>query len=364
MLIADLTGVGVAAFWVVLLIRLPEMLRQKEFRSMYFSVVTLGLSVTLYYQPIALLLAELFGSAKPCNIGMNLWGVLTSGVVAALVARELRPDAVKLVYGLTAAGLAVIAVMGQTVSHGSIGCATNLNLPWWDVYWWVLCTAWASSMAWAVFLCVKSIQAASRIPALTATMYCFLIGFASSLLFWVGIWGFLVFRPAWVLAALPIVLLFHIWFHTVGLSIGVAAAAVGRFKKLRSMHQRLWLLAHLEKLEQNPSAGAVSMHAGLWKDFARNTRLGLYRAEVQILDSLAVLEDQIAVAVGESPSSSKAAAIVEFYHSTEGRGMQGAVVFDTLAHLVRELNEGNEIRGDFQDWSGRRHAVAGHPGVH
>lgn len=352
MLIENLTGVGVVAFWVVLLIRLPEMLRQREFRNMYFSVVALGLSVTLYYQPIALFLADLFGSARPCNIGMNLWGVLTSGVVAALVARELWPRAVRVVYGLTAVGLLVVAVMGQTISQGSIGCATSLNLPWWDPYWWVLCTVWIASMSCAVLLCARSIQAASGLPALTATMYCFLIGFASSLLFWVGILGFLVFRPIWVLTALPIVLLFHIWFHTAGLFIGVVSAAAAALQKLRSMRRRLWLLRHLELLERRSTEAPVApVHTGLWADFARNPRLGLYRAEVQILDSLAILGDQVQTVSPPTgtPTDRMAADIVEYYQSPQCQGPDGAVVFDRLEQRVRELNEENGIRENLQD---------------
>lgn len=347
MLVENLTGIGVVAFWVVLLIRLPEMLRQKDFRNMYFSVVALGLSVTLYYRPIALFLADLFGSARPCNIGMNLWGVLTSGVVAALVARELWPRAVKAMYGLTAAGLILIAVMGQTVSQGSIGCATSLDLPWWDPYWWVLCGVWISSMTCAVLLCIKSIQASSGIPALTATMYCFLIGFGSSLLFWIGILVFLVFRPSWVLAALPIVLLLHLWFHTAGLFIGAVSSLAASAGKLRTMRRRLWLLSCLERLEQNPANGGPQPRLELWGDFARNPRLGVYRAEVQILDSLAILGDQ--VAAGTLPAGGPAATVVEYYQSPNCLGAHGEVVFDTLEQRVRELNEENRIRGNLQD---------------
>lgn len=343
-MVENLTGLGVAAFWVVLLLRLPEVLRQKEFRSMYFSVVALGLSVTLYYRPLAEFLAELFGSARPCNIGMNLWGILTSGVVAALVARELWPRAVKLVYGLTAAALVVVAVIGQTVSQGSIGCATALDLPWWDPYWWLLCAAWISAMACAVLLCVRSIRAAAGIAALTATMICFLIGFASSLLFWIGIFSFLLWRPPWVLIALPIVLLFHIWFHTFGLFIGVAASAGGWAGAAMVMRRRLGLLRRLEHFEHSPQASASVLRAGLWRDFMRSPRLGVYRAEVQILDSLALLGDQ--VMAGGHAGSDAAARIVQYSKSAECAGPQGGVLFDKLETYVRELNEENGIRGN------------------
>ncbi|MFV8239089.1 hypothetical protein [Mycobacteroides chelonae] len=344
MMVENLTGLGVVAFWVVLLLRLPEVLRQKEFRSMYFSVVALGLSVTLYYRPIAVFLAELFGSARPCNIGMNLWGILTSGVVAALVARELWPRAVKVVYGLTAAGLVVVAVIGQTVSQGSIGCATALDLPWWDPYWWLLCGAWISAMACAVLLCVRSIRAAAGMPALTATMVCFLIGFASSLLFWIGIFSFLVLRPPWVLSALPIVLLFHVWFHTLGLFIGVVTSAGSWVNSALAMRRRLRLLRRLEHFEHTSQTSRRALHAGLWRDFVRSPRLGVYRAEVQILDSLALMGDQV-LAAGQAGSAA-AAGIVEYAKSAECADAEGGILFDKLETFVRELNEENGIRGN------------------
>lgn len=343
-MVENLTGLGVVAFWAVLVLRLPEVLRQREFRSMYFSVVALGLSVTLYYRPIAEFLAELFGSARPCNIGMNLWGILTSGVVATLVARELWPRAVKLVYGLTAAALAVAAVIGQTVSQGSIGCATALDLPWWDPYWWLLCAVWVSSMACAVLLCVRSIGAAAGIPALAATMACFLVGFASSLLFWVGIFSFLLWRPPWVLSALPIVLLSHVWFHTLGLFIGVVTSVSSWTSAALVMRRRLGLLRRLEHFEHTPHASASALHSGLWRDFMRSPRLGVYRAQVQILDSLALLGDQ--VLADDQPGSVAVAGIVEYAKSAEHAGAQDQVLFDKLDTYVRELNEGNGIRGN------------------
>lgn len=348
MVVDTLTGLGIIAFWLVLLIRIPEVLRQKEFRSMYFSVVALGLSVTLYYRPIALFLAEIFGSARPCNIGMNLWGILTSGVVTALVARELLPKAVRTVYALTALALVLVAVLGQTISRGSIGCATSLNLPWWDPYWWLICATWTTAMTCAVLLCVRSIRAAAGIPTLTATMVCFLVGFASSLVFWLGIWVFLVFRPMWILGALPIVVLLHIWFHTVGLLIGAVAALMDWLKMAAIVRRRLWLLRHLERYEPGSGrAAALAVHPDLWRDFLRNPKLGVYRTEVQILDSLALLGDQV-LAAGSS-SSGAAASIVEYSKSSACVGTDGEVVFDKLEEFVRKLNEENRIRGSLQD---------------
>lgn len=48
-----LTGTGVVAFEVVLLLRLPGVFRRRGFRKICFAVVALGLSVTLRYPPVA-----------------------------------------------------------------------------------------------------------------------------------------------------------------------------------------------------------------------------------------------------------------------------------------------------------------------
>lgn len=348
MLVENLTGLGLASFWVALALRLPEVVRQREFRNMYFSVVALGLSVTLYYRPIALFLAELFGSARPCNLGMNLWGILTSGVVAALVARELKPRALKVVYRLSGLAFVSIALMGLSVSQGSTGCATNLDLPWWDPYWWLICAAWIGSMSCAVLLCARNIQTAAGSQVLTAAMLFFLIGFGSILVFWLGIFGFLTFRPTWVLAALPVVLLCHVWSHTIGLLIGVAASAVSWIRLAVTMGRRLWLLERLQRYELLSGIPvSAPARSGLWRDFLGNARLGLYRAEVQILDSLALLGDQRFV--GRLASDDPAGVIVEYSKSAECLGDDGAVVFEKLEAYVRKFDEESMVRGDLPD---------------
>lgn len=337
-----MTGVGVVAFWVLLLLRLPEVLRQREFRNMYFSVVALGLSVTLYYPPVALYLAELFGSSRPCNVGMNIWGMLTCGAVLVLVARELAPRAVSCVYVGAAAVMGAIAVMAQTVSQGSVGCATVLTLPWWDPYWWVICLIWIFATTAGVVLCAKCIKVAAGIPALTVSMVCFLIGFASSAVFWAGIFAYLLMRPMWVLSWLPVVLCIHIWSYTLGLAIGVGSSVVGRLKVLGTMRRRMWLLRHLDAM----AAGADSpghqrdVYRGLWRDFAQNQRLGLYRAQVQILDAVSVLDDE------GSPAGARVAALT---HSPEGLDASGEIDFDKLERYVRELNQEAKSDGSVRD---------------
>ncbi|MFV8239128.1 hypothetical protein ACNQPJ_25880 [Mycobacteroides chelonae] len=69
------------------------------------------------------------------------------------------------------------------------------------------------------------------------------------LLFWIGIFSFLVLRPPWVLSALPIVLLFHVWFHTLGLFIGVVTSAGSWVNSALAMRRRLRLLRRLEHFE-------------------------------------------------------------------------------------------------------------------
>ncbi|TEA09191.1 hypothetical protein [Mycobacteroides salmoniphilum] len=337
-----MTGAGVVAFWVMLLLRLPGVLRQREFRNMYFSVVTLGLSVTLYYPPVALYLAELFGSARPCNVGMNIWGMLTCGAVLVLVARELLPKAVVYVYVLAAAVMVVIAVMAQTVSQTSVGCATALALPWWDPYWWVICAMWIFATSAGGVLCAKCIKVAAGIPALTVSMVCFLIGFASSAVFWAGIFVYLLARPTWVLTWLPVILCVHIWSYTLGLAIGVGSSLVGWMKTLGTMRGRMWLLRHLDALAAG--AGAVGyerdVYRALWRDFAQNQRLGVYRAEVQILDAVSVLGD------AGSPTGARLAALT---HSPEGLDASGEIDFDKLERYVRELNQEAKSDGSVQN---------------
>ncbi|MFA4085200.1 hypothetical protein ONA92_26260 [Mycobacteroides salmoniphilum] len=335
-----MTGVGIVAFWVLLLLRLPEVLRQREFRNMYFSVVALGLSVTLYYPPVAVFLAGLFGSTRPCNVGMNIWGMLTCGAVLVLVARELAPRAVVYVYAAAATAIGIIAVMAQTVSQGSVGCATVLTLPWWDPYWWVICLVWIFATTAGVVLCAKCIKVASGIPALTVSMVCFLVGFASSAVFWAGIFAYLLMRPTWVLTWLPVVLCIHIWAYTLGLAIGVGSSVVERLKVLGIMRRRMWLLRHLDAMAADSRGAERDVYRGLWRDFAQNQRLGLYRAQVQILDAVSVLDD------GGSPIGARVAALT---HSTEGLDAAGEIDFDKLERDVRELNQEAKSDGSVRD---------------
>lgn len=324
------TGVGVIAFWVVLVLRLPGVLRQREFRNMYFAVVALGLSVTLYYPPVAQYLAALFGSARPCNIGMNLWGVLTCAAVLVLVVRELFSRAVIFVYALSAAVMAAIAVMGQSISSRSVGCATNLDLPWWDPYWWVLCSMWIIATAAGVVLCAKCIRIASSIPVLAVSMVFFLIGFASSTVFWSGIFVYLLFRPTWVLMGLPVMLAIHIWSYVLGLAIGLGWSVTERSKAFGSMRRRMWLLKRLDSLADGQNATKHETYGGLWRDFWRNQRLGLYRTEVQILDAVSILGD------GHSVAGRR---VAELAHSPEGLAESGQSDFDKLERIVRAMNE-------------------------
>lgn len=324
------TGVGVIAFWVVLVLRLPGVLRQREFRNMYFAVVALGLSVTLYYPPVAQYLAALFGSARPCNIGMNLWGVLTCAAVLVLVARELFSRAVIFVYAVSAVVMAAIAVMGQSISSSSVGCATNLDLPWWDPYWWVLCLMWIIATAAGVVLCVKCIRIASSIPVLAVSMVCFLVGFASSTVFWSGIFVYLLFRPTWVLMGLPVVLAVHIWSYVLGLAIGLGWSVAERAKAYGRMRRRMWLLKRLDTLADGQNATKHETYGGLWRDFWRNQGLGLYRTEVQILDAVSILGD------GHSVAGHR---VAELAHSPEGLAESGQTDFDKLERIVRAMNE-------------------------
>ncbi|WP_131823270.1 hypothetical protein [Mycobacteroides chelonae] len=335
-----LTGLGVVAFWVVLLLRLPGVLRQREFRNMYFAVVALGLSVTLYYPPVAQYLAELFGSPRPCNIGMNLWGILTCGAVLILVARELRPRAAKFVYLFSAAVMALIAVLGQTASSHSVGCATNLDLPWWDPYWWVICTMWITATASGVVLCAKCIKIASGIPILAVSMVCFLVGFASSALFWSIIFAYLLFRPTEVLSLLPVVLSIHIWSYVLGLAIGLAWSVNERWKAFGTMRRRMWLLKKLDTFADGDNTGKQGTYRGLWRDFWQNQRLGLYRTEVQILDAVSVIGD------GESADGRR---VAELAHSPDGLAESGQTDFDKLERIVRAMNEEAKSNGSVQN---------------
>lgn len=308
---------------------------------MYFAVVALGLSVTLYYPPVAQYLATLFGSARPCNIGMNLWGILTCGAVLILVARELRPRAAKFVYVFSAAVMALIAVMGASVSHDSVGCATNLDLPWWDPYWWVICAMWIVATSSGVVLCAKCIKIASGIPVLAVSMVCFLVGFASSALFWSGIFAYLLFRPTEVLSWLPVILAIHIWSYVLGLAIGLAWSVTQRWKAFRKMRRRMWLLKQLDNFADGQGAGKHdTTYGGLWRDFWRNQSLGLYRTEVQILDAVSVIGD------GESAEGRR---VAELAHSPVGLAESGQTDFDKLEHIVRELNKEANSGGTVQD---------------
>lgn len=335
-----LTGVGVVAFWVVLLLRLPGVLRQREFRNMYFAVVALGLSVTLYYPPVAQYLATLFGSARPCNIGMNLWGILTCGAVLILVTRELRPRATKFVYVFSAAVMIVIAVLGQSASSHSVGCATNLNLPWWDPYWWVICGMWIVATSSGVVLCAKSFKIAAGIPVLAVSMVCFLIGFASSAVFWAGIFAYLLFRPTWVLMCLPVVLSIHIWSYVLGLAIGLAWSVTQRWRALGTMRRRMWLLKRLDELADGQPTARDETYGGLWRDFWRNQSLGLYRTEVQILDAVSVIGD------GESAHGRQ---VAELAHAPEGLDESGRTDFDKLERIVRVIDEEANAGGSVQN---------------
>ncbi|MFI5783560.1 hypothetical protein [Nocardia sp. NPDC051570] len=135
--IVSATEVSAILLWVGLVAQLVVR-RGEPHREVLFATAAYALVATLFLPPVAVRAAELLGSERPCNIFLNVWNVITSGlmIVAVVAPRGWRSAASAAC--VTVAVAAGVWWMAVTFVPSPAGCVTSLDVPATSVFWWLL----------------------------------------------------------------------------------------------------------------------------------------------------------------------------------------------------------------------------------
>ncbi|NIH79861.1 MAB_1171c family putative transporter [Amycolatopsis viridis] len=274
----DVLVPGTLALWAALVVRAPAALRSPPRRRMLIALASLATSITIALDPVAGLLERAFRLGTSCGIVTNVWGVISSALILDFVLAATSRRRPLLVYG--AAAVAGTTLVLLTTGAATTGCVTPGDVPWFGLFWWLLCLAHVLGTAPAAVLCARYAQRATTRP-LCAGLSMLTAGFASSTVFWgVVAPAYLVTRSPWLGAAFSLNAGLTAWI----MAIGVALPQLLRMHRAACDRRTA---RRLEPVWRQLVASVPHVHlpeSGHWASDLR-----LYRRIIEIRDAILVL---------------------------------------------------------------------------
>ncbi|UQS25691.1 hypothetical protein L1857_24230 [Amycolatopsis thermalba] len=191
-----LLAAGTLVLWVTLVIRAPAARRAPPRRRMLIAIASLATSITLVLEPVAGLVDRAFGPGGGCGIVVSVWGVVGSALILDFVLAATASRRPLLVYG----GAALVSAALLLINSGAPApaCLTSADVPWFGLFWSLLCLAHVLGTGPAAILCARYGRRATTRP-LRAGLYVLATGFASSTVFWgLVVPAYLVTRSPWL----------------------------------------------------------------------------------------------------------------------------------------------------------------------
>ncbi|GHF25328.1 hypothetical protein GCM10017786_69340 [Amycolatopsis deserti] len=276
----DLLAAGTLVLWVTLVIRAPAARRAPPRRRMLIAIASLATSITLVLEPVAGVVDRAFGPGGGCGMVVSVWGVVSSALILDFVLAATSRRRPFLVYG--GAGLVSAALL--LINTPAPGCVSSADVPWFGLFWSLLCLAHVLGTGPAAILCARYGRRATTRP-LRAGLYVLATGFASSTVFW-GLVApaYLLTRSPWLSAAAPLNVAITAWVMALGTALPQlvrlhrAAADRRTLRRLEPLWRRLVTAVPRVHLPEN----------GRW-----TSDLRLYRRVIEIRDAVLVLRDYV-----------------------------------------------------------------------
>ncbi|WP_116111028.1 MAB_1171c family putative transporter [Amycolatopsis ruanii] len=277
-----LLAAGTLVLWVTLVIRAPAARRAPPRRRMLIAIASLATSITLVLEPVAGLVDRAFGPGGGCGIVVSVWGVVGSALILDFVLAATASRRPLLVYG----GAALVSAALLLINSGAPApaCLTSADVPWFGLFWSLLCLAHVLGTGPAAILCARYGRRATTRP-LRAGLYVLATGFASSTVFWgLVVPAYLVTRSPWLGAAAPLNVAITAWVMALG-------TALPQLLRLHRAAGDRRTLRHLEPLWRRLVTAVPQVHlpeSGRWASDLR-----LYRRVIEIRDAVLVLRDYV-----------------------------------------------------------------------
>lgn len=285
----DVMLIGAVALWLAIIVRAPTALRSSPQRRLLVAVAGIGVSITIYLDPVTAVLTRTYLFADSCGIAMNVWGVLSSAFVLDFVLAAVARRRLWLVYGGALVVSAALALL-NVVTGPQAGCVTSVQVAWYSPFWWLLCTAHVVAVLPCAVLCARYARRATAARPLRVGLFLLTAGFASSTVFWgVVVVGFLLSRVGWLGALFNLNIGLTAWLMTAGVLHPLVLLAGRRWTDLRALHAvgGLWrdLVAVVPNVRlPEPRTRGIPT----W-----SVDLRLYRRVIETRDAILILRDYV-----------------------------------------------------------------------
>ncbi|MBF6328473.1 hypothetical protein [Nocardia transvalensis] len=256
--VVSATVVSAVLLWIGIVIQLVVR-RGEPHREVLFATAAYALVATLFLPPVAVRVAELIGSDRPCNVFLNVWNVVTSGLMIFAVA---APRGVRSAASAAAVGIVVASGvwwMAVTFVPSPAGCVTSLDVPATSVYWWVL-ISWHliahATVLVAVFRDLSMVPSTARWERIGVWWY--VVGFSASGAYWLTLVGVLVTERRYPVLttvanggwfpATVMTLTGAVWWIVGGRAMHYGRAVVEFWRAYRGLAARGWSQAERQEL--------------------------------------------------------------------------------------------------------------------
>ncbi len=164
------------------------MIRRSEPSSRYSFVLQLTMLVTIIiFLPTLLFAAHArLRQELGCNIALNIWGVVCSGLTLGVTLTRLRvPVRTLVVGGGIGTSLAVLGVIALGIAHpADVGCIDRSDVDNFSLFWWVIVVVHLIAMLGAGLSCLADLRPWPQ-PTVAATITLLASGFLCSTGYWV-----------------------------------------------------------------------------------------------------------------------------------------------------------------------------------
>ncbi|MGW2413168.1 MAB_1171c family putative transporter [Streptomyces tubercidicus] len=132
--------VGVTTLWVVAIVRVPQGIRSREQRPLWFALVTIALAMSMHLDPVTAVLAHLVPSAHWVDLTTHLFSIVDAAAVLWFILQAAgRPRPATVVFGTAFAVMTALVLLDMGApphARNQIAPSTATpSVP--DSYWWI-----------------------------------------------------------------------------------------------------------------------------------------------------------------------------------------------------------------------------------
>lgn len=289
----DVETVTVACMGLVVLLRLPEVLRPGQLRVLWVALGTATMAISLNLEPVTRTIFVATGPVHLSTLVRDLLGISSAVAVMHFMLRIAVRNryALWLLYSAAGAVVAGLMAFGLTApNHGARGAITACNPVPSTGYWIIIVLVHLAVDMSSVLLCCRYGRRSENL-LLRLALRLFGLGGIFFVLLWAAATGYLLAQPPWLLAFFGILTGCGGLFMAAAVSVPLLQTVYARLVNLRSY----WLLWPLwrDLVEAVPHVALVAPRSRLWDLLSgvHPLSLLLYRQVIEIRDAILVMAD-------------------------------------------------------------------------